>query len=103
MTFIYLPGSLIDFLHLHTGEDEVTALHLAGVSVAGAFACAHWQCSVAESNVFEGFLELRSLFAGIAITAACVLIGIALLVPPLVARSLPGYELFGLSGEYFGA
>src|SRR5213078_2698720 len=49
----------------------------------------HWQPATAEGG--------RSLFAGIAITAACVLIGIALLVPPMVARFFPAYQLFQIS------
>ena len=49
----------------------------------------HWQPATAEGG--------RSLFAGIATTAACVLIGIALLVPPMVARFFPAYQLFQMS------
>jgi 4-amino-4-deoxy-L-arabinose transferase-like glycosyltransferase len=49
----------------------------------------HWQPATAKAG--------RSLFAGIAITAACVLIGLALLVPPMVARFFPAYQLFQMS------
>jgi len=49
----------------------------------------HWQPATAEGG--------GSLFAGIAITAACVLIGIALFVPPMVARFFPAYQLFQIS------
>ena len=49
----------------------------------------HWQPATAQGG--------RSLFAGIAITAACVLTGIALLVPPMVARFFPAYQLFQMS------
>src|SRR4030095_14486060 len=49
----------------------------------------HWQPAMAETR--------RSSFAGIAITAACVWIGIALVVPPMVARFFPAYELFQVS------
>jgi len=49
----------------------------------------HWQPATAEGG--------RSLFAGIAITAACVLIGMALLIPPMVARFFPAYQLFQMS------
>ena len=49
----------------------------------------HWQPAMAEGG--------RSLFAGIAITAACVWIGIALLIPPMVARFFPAYQLFQVS------
>lgn len=46
----------------------------------------HWEPSTAEGG--------RAPFAGIAITAACVWIGIALVVPPMAARFFPGYQLF---------
>ena len=49
----------------------------------------HWQPATAEGG--------GSLFAGIAITTACVWIGIALLVPPMVARFFPAYQLFQMS------
>jgi 4-amino-4-deoxy-L-arabinose transferase-like glycosyltransferase len=49
----------------------------------------HWQPAVGETH--------RSSFAGIAITAACVWIGIALMVPPIVARFFPAYQLFQVS------
>jgi 4-amino-4-deoxy-L-arabinose transferase-like glycosyltransferase len=49
----------------------------------------HWQPATTEGG--------RSSFSGIAITAACVLIGIAVLVPPMVARFFPAYHLFQMS------
>src|SRR5436305_11187090 len=49
----------------------------------------HWQPATAEGG--------RSLFTGIAIAAACVWIGIALLVPPMVARFFPACQLFQMS------
>jgi 4-amino-4-deoxy-L-arabinose transferase-like glycosyltransferase len=42
----------------------------------------------------------RSLFTGIAITAACIWIAIALVIPPLVARFFPAHELFQESRTY---
>src|SRR5262249_42335285 len=49
----------------------------------------HWQPAVPETRGFS--------FAEIAITAACVWIGIALVVPPIVARCSPAYELVQVS------
>lgn len=49
----------------------------------------HWQPTGAETS--------HSSFARIAITAACACIGIALVVPPLVARFFPAYQLFQAS------
>ena len=50
----------------------------------------HWhQGALVESR--------RSLFATIAIATACVWIAFALLVPPMVARFFPAYQLFQVS------
>jgi 4-amino-4-deoxy-L-arabinose transferase-like glycosyltransferase len=49
----------------------------------------YWQPVVAETS--------HSLFARIAITAACVWIGIALVVPPILARFFPAYQLLQVS------
>jgi hypothetical protein len=49
----------------------------------------HWQPAIAETR--------RSSFATIAIAAACVWIGIALVIPPMVARFFPAYQLFQVS------
>jgi hypothetical protein len=48
----------------------------------------HWQ-SAANGR--------RSLFASIAVTTVCVWIAIALLVPPMVSRFFPAYQLFQVS------
>jgi len=39
----------------------------------------------------------RSLFASIAVTTACVWIAIALVVPPMISRFFPAYQLFQVS------
>jgi 4-amino-4-deoxy-L-arabinose transferase-like glycosyltransferase len=50
----------------------------------------HWhQVAAVESR--------RSLFTTIAVATACVWIAIALLVPPIVARFFPAYQLFQVS------
>jgi 4-amino-4-deoxy-L-arabinose transferase-like glycosyltransferase len=50
----------------------------------------HWhQGAAAESR--------HSLFATIAIATACVWIAVALVVPPIVARFFPAYQLFQVS------
>jgi 4-amino-4-deoxy-L-arabinose transferase-like glycosyltransferase len=47
----------------------------------------HWQGAVAITN--HG-----SLFRRVAITSACLWIAIALIIPPLIARFFPAYQLF---------
>jgi 4-amino-4-deoxy-L-arabinose transferase-like glycosyltransferase len=49
----------------------------------------HWLKEAAESR--------RSRFVTIAIATACVWIAVALLVPPMVARFFPAYQLFEVS------
>jgi 4-amino-4-deoxy-L-arabinose transferase-like glycosyltransferase len=49
----------------------------------------HWQPAATQGN--------RSLFARIATIAASLLVAIALLVPPMVARFFPAYQLFQMS------
>jgi 4-amino-4-deoxy-L-arabinose transferase-like glycosyltransferase len=49
----------------------------------------HWQAAVAGTA--------RSSFARIAVSAACVWIAMALVVPPMVARFFPAYQLFQVS------
>jgi 4-amino-4-deoxy-L-arabinose transferase-like glycosyltransferase len=49
----------------------------------------YWQPAMAETR--------GSAFATIAITAACVWIGIALVIPPMMARFFPAYQLFQVS------
>jgi 4-amino-4-deoxy-L-arabinose transferase-like glycosyltransferase len=48
----------------------------------------------------EAMIESRrSLFANIAVAVACVWIAVALVVPPMVARFFPAYQLFQVSRE----
>jgi hypothetical protein len=53
----------------------------------------HWQ-GAAVSSPPSATRRRRSLFQIIAITTACALIAIALVVPPMVARFFPAYQLF---------
>jgi len=51
----------------------------------------HWQGAAAENR--------RSFFGTLALTTACVWIAIAIMIPPVVARFFPAYQLF----HQFGA
>jgi 4-amino-4-deoxy-L-arabinose transferase-like glycosyltransferase len=53
----------------------------------------HWQ-GAAVSSPPSATRRRRSLFQIIAVTTACALIAIALVVPPMVARFFPAYQLF---------
>ncbi len=50
----------------------------------------HWQEAAIANR--------RSLFKATAIVSACVLVAIALVIPPMVARLFPAYQLFQESG-----
>jgi 4-amino-4-deoxy-L-arabinose transferase-like glycosyltransferase len=55
----------------------------------------HWQgAAVLRAPQPAAASRRRSLFASIAVTTACIWIGIALVVPPMVARFFPAYQLF---------
>src|SRR5207244_2388953 len=54
----------------------------------------HWQGSAVLIAPQPSAARRRSMFASIAVTTACMWIGIALVVPPMVARFFPAYQLF---------
>jgi len=85
-----LIGFRDHFRHLYSGQHEVTALHVAGVSVASAFA----RAALNQRTAIE---SRRSVFATVAIAIACLWISIAIVVPPIVARFFPAYQLFQVS------
>jgi 4-amino-4-deoxy-L-arabinose transferase-like glycosyltransferase len=59
----------------------------------------HWR-GAAFPQAPAQLANQRSLFTGIAVTTACVWIAIALVVPPLVARFFPAYQLYRESRSY---
>jgi 4-amino-4-deoxy-L-arabinose transferase-like glycosyltransferase len=59
----------------------------------------HWR-GAAFPQAPAQLANQRSLFTGIAVTTACVWIAIALVVPPVVARFFPAYQLYRESRSY---
>ncbi len=57
----------------------------------------HWHGAALSRAPQSAAASRRSLFATIAITTACVWISIALVIPPVVARFFPAYQLFQVS------
>ena len=92
-------GSLVD-IYLLTGIGTIFVIFtlvstklphytLPAFPLLALLLARHWQPAVDETR--------RSSFIKIAITAACVWIGIALVVPPIVARFFPAYQLLQVS------
>jgi hypothetical protein len=84
-----ITGTAIVFIIFTFVSTKLPHYTLPAFPLLALLLARHWQPATAEGG--------RSLFARIAITAACVLIGIALLVPPMVARFFPAYQLFQMS------
>jgi hypothetical protein len=84
-----LTGIAIVFIIFTFVSTKLPHYTLPAFPLLALLVARHWQPATAEGG--------RSLFAGIAITAACVLIGIALFIPPMVARFFPAYRLFQIS------
>jgi len=58
----------------------------------------HWHQGAAVPRPPGATESRRSLFATIAVATACVWIAVALVIPPMVARFFPAYQLFQVSG-----
>ena len=54
----------------------------------------HWQGAAVLRAPQSAAASRRPLFASIAVTTACMWVAIALVVPPMVARFFPAYQLF---------
>ncbi len=84
-----LTGTAIIFAIFTLVSTKLPHYTLPAFPLLALLLARHWQPAMAETR--------RSSFARIAITAACVWIGIALVVPPMVARFFPAYQLFQVS------
>jgi len=58
----------------------------------------HWQEAAMANSERLRKRGPRSLFKAIAVVSACVSVAIALVIPPMVARLFPAYQLFQESG-----
>jgi len=84
-----LSGSAIIFIIFSLIKTKLPHYTLPAFSLLALLVARHWPEISADSR--------RSLFETIAVTTACILIAIALVVPPMVARFFPSYQLFQLS------
>ena len=87
-----LSGTAIIFIIFSLIKTKLPHYTLPAFSLLALLLARHWPETVAASR--------RSLFETIAVTTACLLIAIALVVPPMVARFFPAYQLFQLSRPF---
>ena len=82
-----LTGIVIIFVIFTLVATKLPHYTLPAVPLLALLLARHWRGATANTN--HG-----SLFRTVAITSACVWIAIALIIPPLVARFFPAYQLF---------
>jgi 4-amino-4-deoxy-L-arabinose transferase-like glycosyltransferase len=87
-----LSGIAIIFLIFTLVSTKLPHYTLPALPLLALLLARHWHQGTAVQNS-------PSSFARIAVATACVLIIIALAVPPMVARFFPGYQLFQMSRE----
>ncbi len=84
-----LSGTAIIFIIFSLIKTKLPHYILPAFSLLALLLARHWPETVAASR--------RSLFESIAVSTGCLLIAVALIVPPIVARFFPAYQLFQLS------
>jgi hypothetical protein len=84
-----LFGTAIIFIIFSLIKTKLPHYTLPAFSLLALLLARHWPETVAVIR--------RFLFKTIAVTTGCLLIAIALVVPPMVARFFPAYQLFQLS------
>jgi len=87
-----LIGTAIIFVIFTLVSTKLPHYTLPAFPLLALLLARHWhQEAVIESR--------RSLFANIAVATVCVWVAVALVVPPMVARFFPAYQLFQVSRE----
>jgi 4-amino-4-deoxy-L-arabinose transferase-like glycosyltransferase len=84
-----LSGTAIIFIIFSLITTKLPHYTLPAFSLMALLLARHWPKTAPASR--------RSLFERIAVTTGCLLMAIALVVPPMVARFFPAYQLFQLS------
>jgi 4-amino-4-deoxy-L-arabinose transferase-like glycosyltransferase len=82
-----ITGIAIIFVIFTLVATKLPHYTLPAFPLLGLLLARHWQGATAITN--HGFL-----FRKVAITSACLWVAIALIIPPLVARFFPAYQLF---------
>src|SRR5215831_5612489 len=84
-----LSGIAVVFIIFSLVKTKLPHYTLPAFPLLGLLLARHWQTAAASMR--------RSLFASSAVAIACVWIATALVVPPIVARFSPAYQLFQVS------
>ena len=84
-----LSGIAVVFIIFSLVKTKLPHYTLPAFPLLGLLLARHWQTAAASMR--------RSLFATSAVAIACVWIATALLIPPIVARFSPAYQLFQVS------
>ncbi len=94
-----LSGIAIIFVIFSLIKTKLPHYTLPAFGLLALLLARHWPGGAALSCVPKGFriTNRRSLFGTIAVTTACVWFAIALVVPPMVARFFPAYQLLQVS------
>ena len=94
-----LSGIAIIFVIFSLIKTKLPHYTLPAFGLLALLLARHWPGGAALSCVPKGFRvsNRRSLFGTIAVTTACVWFAIALVVPPMVARFFPAYQLLQVS------
>jgi len=90
----FLAGVAIIFIIFTLVKTKLPHYTLPAFPLLALLLARHWQGAAPSQAPLRRLESSRSLFKNIAITTACVWIAIALVVPPLVARLFPAYQLF---------
>ena len=92
-----LSGTAIIFIIFSLITTKLPHYTLPAFSLLALLLARHWQGAALSRAPQSAAASRRSLFRIIAVTTGCVLVAIALIVPPMVARFFPAYQLFQLS------
>ena len=94
-----LSGVAIIFIIFSLIKTKLPHYTLPAFGLLALLLARHWPGRAVLSRVPNAFgvTDRRSLFGTIAVATACVWFAIALVVPPLVARFFPAYQLFQVS------
>ena len=92
-----LAGIAIIFVIFTLVKTKLPHYTLPAFPLLALLRARHWQGAALSRAPQSAATSRHSLFETLAITTACVWISIALLVPPMVSRLFPAYQLFQAS------